>query len=112
MAKRIQRFNEQKEPIVVTGDVNAAPDNPAIEALVNGGSLRESFRIAHPDERDVGTFNGFGRVQAPGKIDAVLISEGWNVKDAEIVRTHEGERYPSDHFPVTATLELSAHAAN
>jgi endonuclease/exonuclease/phosphatase family metal-dependent hydrolase len=46
-------------------------------------------------------------VKSP-KIDAVLVTDDWNVKDAEIIRTREGERYPSDHYPVTAKLALPA----
>lgn len=111
MATRIQRLSERNKPLVVTGDFNATPDNPAIAALVKGGELRDSLSVMHPEEHDTGTFNGFGRVRTPAKIDAVLVSEGWSVKDAAIVRTHEGERYPSDHFPVTAVVEFTADAA-
>jgi hypothetical protein len=36
------------------------------------------------------------------------VSPEWEVKDAEIVRTHREELYPSDHYPVTAIVELPA----
>ena len=52
-----------------------------------------------------GTFNGFTGERSGDKIDAVLVSDGWTVRDAEIVRTDEGGRYPSDHFPVSAVVE-------
>jgi endonuclease/exonuclease/phosphatase family metal-dependent hydrolase len=94
------------EPAIVTGDFNAAPNNPAIPKLLECAALQDSFRIKHPDEKNVGTFNGFGRSLQPFKIDAVLVSPHWQVEEAEIVRTTEGDRYPSDHFPVTATLTL------
>ena len=66
--------------------------------------LRDSFRVVHPEEVEVGTFNGFeGRTAGP-KIDAILVSGSWNVESAAIVRTSRDGRYPSDHFPVVATL--------
>jgi hypothetical protein len=34
----------------------------------------------------------------------VLIDEGWTTLAAAIVRSHEGGRFPSDHYPVSATL--------
>ena len=38
------------------------------------------------------------------KIDAVLVSSAWRTLSATIDRASESGRYPSDHFPVTATL--------
>jgi endonuclease/exonuclease/phosphatase family metal-dependent hydrolase len=107
MAKRIDELARDGEPVIVTGDFNATPDNPAFKKLLDGAQLKDSFRLKHPDEKDIGTFNGFGEsLRASFKIDAVLVNDKWNVDDARIIRTKEGDRYPSDHFPVTATLSL------
>ncbi|UCC71843.1 MAG: endonuclease/exonuclease/phosphatase family protein [Gemmatimonadota bacterium] len=98
------------DPVIVTGDFNAGEDNPAMLYLLGGGGrepgtrLRDTFRVLHPDTSEVGTFNGFeGRTAGP-KVDAVLVSERWRVELAEIVRSSEGGRYPSDHFPVVAII--------
>jgi len=93
-------------PVLVLGDFNAAEDNPAFRKLVENRpfSLRDSYRVLHPDEENVGTFNGFEGVFDGAKIDAILISEGLRVISADIVRTNQAGRYPSDHFPVTATI--------
>lgn len=107
LAKQIDEIGGAGEPAIVTGDFNAAPKNPAIRALVKGGSVQDTFTAIHPNEQNVGTFNGFGKTQQARKIDAVLTTDHWQVEDAAIVRTHEGNRYPSDHFPVTATVSLS-----
>ena len=106
MAERVAEASSRGLPVIVTGDFNAAPSNPAMRALVEGGSLLDSFAVAHPDETNVGTFNGFGERLQSAKIDAVLVSDQWRVDDARIIRPEEGGRYPSDHFPVTATLSL------
>lgn len=105
ISKRIDDLAND-EPVIVTGDFNAAPDNPALAALVAGGRVRDTFAALHPDEKLVGTFNGFGLAPGVHKIDGVLASDHWEVEAAKIVRTREGERYPSDHFPVTATVTL------
>lgn len=91
------------EPVVVTGDFNVGEDNPALQTL----ALVDSFRVLHPDETTVGTFNGFkfGHVEGD-KIDYVLVQPGTEVIRAEILRASRSNRYPSDHFPVVARVRL------
>jgi endonuclease/exonuclease/phosphatase family metal-dependent hydrolase len=99
---------DPKAPVIVTGDFNAGEKNPAILAMLEGNLLRDTFRVKHPDETTVGTFTGFTFGQVRGeKIDYIFASHEWLVTDAAIVRTARGNRYPSDHFPVTATLRLA-----
>jgi endonuclease/exonuclease/phosphatase family metal-dependent hydrolase len=94
-------------PVIVTGDFNAGEKNPAVMAMLGGNILRDSFRVTHADASPVGTFSGFkiGQVQGE-KIDYIFVTPEWEVVDAAIIRTARGDRYPSDHFPVTATLRL------
>ncbi len=112
MAKRIEELSAAGEPVIVTGDFNAAPNNPAFEGLLERASMQDTFRKVHPDETEISTFNGFGTVPRSPKIDAVLVSQEWSVQDAAIVRTHEGKRYPSDHFPISAVVELNEAPAD
>ena len=100
-----ERARRPDLPLILTGDLNAGEDAPPLDALRAGG-LRDSFRDAHPDAATVGTFNGFRGEAEGAKIDYVLVDERWTTLAAAIVRDHDGERYPSDHFPVTATLRL------
>jgi endonuclease/exonuclease/phosphatase family metal-dependent hydrolase len=101
-----QRIRERgtEDPVVITGDFNAAEDNPAISALREAGH-RDSFRAKHPEEATVGTFNGF-REAGTDKIDYVFVNDGLEVLRAEIVRTKLDGRWPSDHMPVTATIQF------
>lgn len=102
------------DPVLLLGDFNAGEDNPAFQALV--GALRgapagaaplyDTFRALHPDAVETGTYHAFGGDRRGAKIDAVLASCRWRPLDAGIVRVSEDGRYPSDHFPVTATLIL------
>jgi endonuclease/exonuclease/phosphatase family metal-dependent hydrolase len=106
LAARVHELSCDTEPVIVMGDFNATPTNPALVALMEQGGLRDTFCVAHPDETNVCTFNGFGRTPNGPKIDAVLVSPQWQVEEAEIVRTRDGELFPSDHWPVTATVSL------
>ncbi len=104
MAKRIREF-DPAEPLIVMGDFNIGPSDPARQALTEVG-LRDSFLDLHPNEEQVGTFHGFTGKPSSDKIDAILVSKQWLVTAAEIVRTERDGVYLSDHYPVTATLEL------
>lgn len=98
------------EPVIVTGDLNVGEDNPAMRVLTGTSSppLVDTFRVLHPTERVVGTFNGFKYGNLDGdKIDYVLVRPGTEVIRAEIVRASRNERYPSDHFPVVARVRLA-----
>ncbi len=112
MAKRI-REQSRDEPVLVTGDFNAGEQNPAIAALTEDGKLlADTFRALHPDEKTSGTFHGFQGVPGDEKIDAILVRGPWRTLEAAVVHAHEGDRYPSDHFPVTATVALDEKNAS
>ncbi|MPZ20912.1 MAG: hypothetical protein GEV06_23870 [Luteitalea sp.] len=99
-------------PVVVTGDFNAAEDNPAVETLrelPDGGVfLVDTFRVRHRTEPTAGTFNGFELGNTGGdKIDYVFAEPTTEVLEATIGRTSRDGRYPSDHFPVVARIRLA-----
>jgi len=112
------------EPVIVTGDFNVGESNPALHVLVGPGGpagtpaagtpappFVDTFRAVHRDQQDVGTFTAFAFGRTTGdKIDYVLVQPGTTVLDASIVRTAEGGHYPSDHFPVTARIQLPTPA--
>jgi endonuclease/exonuclease/phosphatase family metal-dependent hydrolase len=120
LLQRITTRPVASEPVIVTGDFNVGESNPALHVLVGpagpagtpaGGAppppFIDTFRAVHRDEKEVGTFTSFVFGQTKGdKIDYVLVQPGTTVLDAAIVRTAEGRRYPSDHLPVTARIQL------
>ncbi len=112
LAERIAARRVPAEPVIVTGDFNVGETNPAIIRLTasvpSGPALFvDTFRVRQPDEKVAGTFNGFKFGQTGGeKIDYVLVQPGTDVLDAAIIRTSRNDRYPSDHFPVTARIVL------
>jgi endonuclease/exonuclease/phosphatase family metal-dependent hydrolase len=97
-------------PIVIVGDLNVTTDNPAFRRLVGSTSsgalaLSDSFRQvqAKPQENEA-TFHGFRGNAAGRRIDFVLHTDDFQTVAAQIVRSHQEGRFPSDHFPVTATI--------
>jgi exonuclease III len=69
--------------------------------------LVDSYRQVTPTiGRDEATYHGFSGRTLGSRIDFVLHDGSFETLDAAIVRTNYSGRYPSDHFPVTATLRL------
>jgi hypothetical protein len=69
--------------------------------------LIDAYRELTPTiGREEATFHGFSGATRGSRIDFVLHDKSFEALDATIVRTNYSGRYPSDHFPVTATLRL------
>ena len=119
LAQRVHR-RKHAEPFVVTGDFNTGESNPVVMYLkgktsLSGQNERESnnpvtmvdtFRVLHPDAKDVRTAHGFRGNRKGNKIDYVFTPPSVKVLEAQILYDNIDGRYPSDHFPVTATLLL------
>ena len=99
------------DPVIVTGDFNAGEKNRVIRHFAPGQpgaslQLVDTFRALHPDERTVGTFNSFRGASHGKRIDYIFAPRNTQVVEAAIIRDNDGGRYPSDHYPVLATMEL------
>jgi endonuclease/exonuclease/phosphatase family metal-dependent hydrolase len=97
--------------VLVTGDFNAGERDPIQRALTDpnpGDTLHftDSYRVLHPDVREAGTYHAFKGTTAGDKIDFIYTDQRARILRADILRFNRNGRYPSDHFPVTATVEL------
>lgn len=112
IAGRIRDRKDKSSPYILTGDFNAGEDDPVITYLkgeheeASPAPVADSFRLLHPDVKEAGTGSEFtGRIDGL-KRDYVFVMPGTQVVGAGIIRSHKDGRYPSDHYPVTATLRL------
>jgi endonuclease/exonuclease/phosphatase family metal-dependent hydrolase len=58
-----------------------------------------------PDDAP-GTNHDYGTFEPKVRIDHILVSDHWAVHGAEVVTEKPRGRFPSDHWPVVADLEL------
>lgn len=97
-------------PFILTGDFNAGEDNPAITKL-KADALRpvDTWRELHKDvpSEESGTSSGFGGKRNSAKIDYIFVPQGTKILDAEIIHRNEDGVFPSDHFPIRATVEFA-----
>jgi endonuclease/exonuclease/phosphatase family metal-dependent hydrolase len=107
----LQRLGQRTPagPVLFLGDLNAAEGN-RVHDLIHAHPLqfRDVWRSHHPlsPRSASGTLHGFSGRTDGGRIDYIYASPEWRIDDAEIVRTNERGIFPSDHFPVRATLRL------
>lgn len=101
-------------PLVVLGDFNATLTSSSMRTLAGatnptGFQLTDSYRKVFPT---VGpnelTFHNFTGATAGSSIDHILYSAAnFTATAAAIVRTSYSGLYPSDHYPVTTTLQVT-----
>ncbi len=93
-------------PVMLTGDFNA-PDTDPLHAAIKGAGLADVWRTANADTppEEAGTFHEFTGATNRARIDYIYASTDLKIAESAIVRSSLNGNYPSDHFPVRATLE-------
>jgi endonuclease/exonuclease/phosphatase family metal-dependent hydrolase len=96
------------EPFLLIGDFNSALDSEPYRILTgpapDGAALSDAFERASAADVAGGTYHAFSGQPTEGRIDWILCNGRLSALDARTVRTNAAGHYPSDHFPVTATL--------
>ena len=92
--------------VVVMGDFNAVAETSETWRVATAEGLRDAWVVAEHREGPPLTGNGF---RAPregweGRIDWLLVGGPVSVERIETVVNSSDGRYPSDHYPVVASL--------
>ena len=92
-------------PVLLMGDFN---DVPGSAPYVNLTGPQAGFRDAWTESKksEKSTWHGFTGIGDRGRIDWILLKGRVQVLDIKIIENTYDERYPSDHFPVFATVRL------
>lgn len=103
-------------PQLLTADFNADAANPAIDVIKAGGWLDTYAAIHGPDDPGF-TFHAFLGPRFPesrppervsGKIDFIFSRGPVKPLAADIIRDSHADRYPSDHYFISAEVEFPA----
>lgn len=99
-------------PTIVTGDFNAGENSAEVKTLRGdegaiGRPLADSYRTLFPERKPDEATYGNWRGQTEGRrIDFILHTAEFQPTAAAIIRTSYDGHWPSDHYPVTATLRF------
>ncbi len=109
--QQVLKFMESRppaQPFVLAGDFNAGETNPAI-LLVKNHALHpvDTWRQLHRDTpaAESGTFHNFTGHGGESKIDYIFVPKTAKLLSAEIMRFQKEGTFPSDHFPVRASIQ-------
>ncbi|WP_294305048.1 endonuclease/exonuclease/phosphatase family protein [uncultured Sphingomonas sp.] len=89
-------------PVVVAGDMNARPDTAAYRRFAS--ALTDAWPAAARREGPEMTFHDF--TGTPDRRIDYLFVRGFRPEAIATDRYHQGKTYPSDHFPIEATLSF------
>lgn len=109
-ARSIRRLVDQEAvATVLTGDLNAAGDSPAVRALCEGDRLRDAWSVARTRlTPEWATFANYRTPRRGERIDWILVSPQVEVVNVAVNdRTYLGG-WPSDHLPVQATVRVAS----
>lgn len=98
-------------PVVLTGDFNAAAGEEPIRILTDPSDPRaftDSRSIAAVQYGPEGSWHDFGKIplERMNLIDYIFIKGNFRVVRHGVLSESKGALYPSDHYPVLATLLL------
>lgn len=98
----MQRLLSMPYKFILTGDFNAAPDDGSI-ALIRDCSVRKVYDIT---EGLGGTFHNWGQKEVPSKIDYIFTDYDKYENAHIIADEHPGGVYYTDHYVVSAEIEI------
>ena len=90
------------------GDFNSSAEESPVWNELTGDLLRDAWTTAGEHRGPPATMGGFGppRPDDTARIDWILVGGPIQVQSVETVLYNEGGRYPSDHFPVAARVDI------
>jgi endonuclease/exonuclease/phosphatase family metal-dependent hydrolase len=107
------------QPVVLAGDFNCDPGSVAYRQLLGNGFEDTFIEAGLADGPEAFTFHAFKglRDKDCGRIDWILVRPGvggghFATRSFEIIRDAQPPLFPSDHYPILASLEwVSSEAA-
>ena len=97
---RIAEINPDGLPMVLTGDFNIEPKNPALKDL--DARMQSARNIAEKTD-DHATYNGWGKSST--MIDYIYVSGFSSCSEYQTVtKRYEDRKFISDHYPIFARL--------
>ena len=105
--KKIEEMTANKNlPVILTGDFNLTPEKEPIILIKK--FLRDSREVTEETPYGpVGTFNSFNwNAPMDKRIDYIFVYGGISVLKYAVLTDSKDQRFPSDHLPVFAKVQL------
>jgi endonuclease/exonuclease/phosphatase family metal-dependent hydrolase len=113
IAERLRTFSDGGA-VLLTGDFNAIETGPVYPALLEaaksqGLTFVDTYRAVHPQvSMDEASYHGFKDETKGLRIDWIFVSPQLVTESSEIDHSKsKAGRFPSDHYPIWATLRYA-----
>lgn len=104
-----KQYDKDGFPVILMGDFNANPNSDLIKKFLKGDYTSKKLTAVQEFKKDiygVSTMSKFKGNKKGYHIDYIFTSEEFNVKDTSIVEYNKEGKYPSDHYPLIAELQI------
>jgi endonuclease/exonuclease/phosphatase family metal-dependent hydrolase len=105
--EKIHELNTKSLPAFLIGDLNATPDEAPVTFIHS--ALKDTRQSAELVYGPAETFNAFRFTEKPERrIDYIFMTDDGRLRVTKFATLTDSYalRYPSDHFPVMATVEM------
>lgn len=105
--QKIAEVNTKNYPVVLTGDFNLKPEEQPVQYI--SSKMHNARSVSKLVYGNADTWNGFKFMEQPkGTIDYIFINHHEKLSVAKFATLTDSYdlKYPSDHFPIMATLLL------
>lgn len=107
IVKKIEELNTKNYPVILTGDFNSRPDDAPTQFLDT--KLLNARTLSKLVHGPADTWNAFKfHEKLNGCIDYIFLKDHKNISVTKFITITDSYdlKYPSDHLPVMATIEL------
>lgn len=103
-----QWVKEQTDPVILMGDFNDSPGSRIHNLLTSPQTgLFDTWQsLGREEDAKSFTHHNFSGVPQKTRMDWILASPNFDVSDVIIIKDSFKNRYPSDHFPYMAELNM------
>lgn len=106
LSTEVKKVIEPDHRLILMGDYNDSPDSETRQVVsATFPHLQDAWRLFnHVEETSHHGFNS--EINAGSRIDWILVDQKTKIVDSFLDKSHRGDVYPSDHYPVIAKIKL------
>ena len=105
IVNEIKKITQSNAAAILAGDFNEGPSGGVRKNITDNLSLVDPLSMSH--ETDEGTHHRFsGDNKNNERIDWIMVNKLFSCHKYKIIKDNVDGQYPSDHFPVYASLSL------
>lgn len=106
LCSEVKKLLIPQQQLILLGDYNDSPDSETRKQIETCfPQLNDSWSLFNSEEET--SHHGFNSpINAESRIDWILVDKRIQVLESFLDKSHQGELYPSDHYPVIAKLQV------